>query len=248
MKVLICNDDGIASEGLNSLAEEFAKDNEVLVVAPEENRSGVSHSISLGKPLRVTKCSNTTNYEAYSTSGFPADCVKIARYIFNYKPDVVLSGINKGHNFGTDIMYSGTIAATYEAAFYGYPAFAFSAFSHGISDFVSYSVYAKKIVNRFLPYVKNSCIINVNFPDSEKKIRGVKFATLGKCVYNDYYEKQNDGTYILKSETDFHKGDDLNSDVVSVFDGYIAITPLLYDRTDRKLLREFMQLGEICIE
>lgn len=233
MKILICNDDGIESNGLKALAEEFARDNEVLVVAPRDNMSAVSHSLSLGKPIELREAFNFKNCKAYSVTGYPADCVKIARHVFGeFVPDVVLSGINKGHNFGSDILYSGTVSIAFEAAFFGHNAFAFSAYSHGESDFKLFAGYARKIVEGLLPVSDDKTVWNVNFPDAGSEIKGVRAAKLGNCIYKDFYDEIADSIYILRSETQTDGLNAEDTDIALVERGYVAVTPLAYDRTD----------------
>lgn len=130
MKILITNDDGIDASGLRKLAEIVVKlSDEVYVVAPSGQRSAVSHSITVGKALRVRQVPFPVGVKAaYSCSGMPADCVKAAVHaILQERPDVVISGINKGYNMGYDTVYSGTVAAAREAVYQGIKGIAVSA-------------------------------------------------------------------------------------------------------------------------
>ena len=122
MRILITNDDGIDAAGLGKLAEIAVKiSDEVTIVAPSGQRSAVSHSITVGQPLRIRRVPFPVAVQAaYSCSGMPADCVKVAvQAILDKRPDVVLSGINNGHNMGYDSIYSGTVAAAREAVYQG---------------------------------------------------------------------------------------------------------------------------------
>ena len=243
MKILICNDDGIESKGLKILAEKLAKDNEVLVIAPDGNRSACSHTLTVRDTVTVEEYKGISGCIAYKTSGYPADCVKIARHIFSeFVPDVVISGINKGHNLGSDIMYSGTVAIAYEAAFFGLPSFAFSAFSHGESNFNLLAEYSHKILCELMPLTKKNQIWNVNFPDVDTKIKGVKFTSLGSAVYIDKYVLEN-GKYRLVGTVD-DSGQITDCDVQWIKRGYITITPLKYDKCDYDILNI---IGEKCI-
>ena len=244
MKILICNDDGIESKGLKALAERLSLNNEVLIIAPDGNRSACSHSLTVRDSVKIEKYLEIKGCRAYKTTGFPADCVKIARHIFSeFVPDVVLSGINKGHNLGSDIHYSGTVAIAYEAAFFGFPSFAFSAFSHGGSDFILFAEYAEKIITELMPFTQKNQIWNVNFPDAGVKINGVKFTTLGLKVYIDNYALEEDGKYRLIGTVD-ENTDFSDCDVEWIKRGYITITPLKYDKSDYETLKK---LGEKCI-
>ncbi len=244
MKILICNDDGIESKGLKALAEKLSENNEVLVIAPDGNRSACSHTLTVRDAVKIDEYDKLDGCKAYKISGFPADCVKIARHVFSdFVPDVVISGINKGHNLGSDIHYSGTVAIAYEAAFFGLPSFAFSAFSHGESDFVLIAEYAEKIISELMPLTQKNQIWNVNFPDADVKINGVKFTTLGLKVYIDNYVLEEDGKYRLIGTVD-ENTEFYDCDVEWIKRGYITITPLKYDKSDYETLNK---LGEKCI-
>lgn len=233
MNILICNDDGILSNGILRLAEHLSKKNKVLVVAPDGNRSAASHSLTIGKPIKVLKCNVSNNFDAYSISGTPADCVKVAKLMFSdFDADLVISGINKAHNLGTDIMYSGTVAIALEAAFFGNISIAFSAFNHGESDFDLYSRYAEKIIDKLLLISNPGDAWNVNFPDVDKKIIGVKITSLGKHLYSDRYVKVGENEFSLVGELIEHEENDEDCDVELIKKGFITITPILLNKTD----------------
>ena len=244
MKILICNDDGIESKGLKTLAEKLSAKNEVLVIAPDGNRSACSHTLTVRDSVKIDEYYKIAHCRAYKISGYPADCVKIARHVFSdFVPDVVISGINKGHNLGSDIMYSGTVAIAYEAAFFGLPSFAFSAFSHGDSDFGLMSVYAEKIITELMPLTRKNQIWNVNFPDIDVSVKGVKFTSLCSKVYVDRYEINQDGRYaLIGSVEEKTKFRDCDVDWIKL--GYITITPLKYDKNDYEMIKI---VGEKCI-
>ena len=242
MNILICNDDGIKSNGLKALAERLAKNNSVMVIAPDGNRSACSHTLTIRNSVSVVPYKNLKGCLAFSISGTPVDCVKIAMLIFkDFVPDVVISGINKGHNLGSDILYSGTVAIAYEAAFFGLPSFAFSAFSHGESDFKFYSEIAENILYELLPISEKGVIWNVNFPDVNVKINGKKFTPLGDKIYTDEYVKEENGKYrlvgVIDDKTDFY-----DCDVEWNKRGYVTITPLMYDKCDYKMIKKACDL------
>lgn len=244
MKILICNDDGIESNGLKVLAEKLSEKNEILVIAPNGNRSACSHTLTVRESIKISEYNNIKGCRSYSISGSPADCVKIARHVFSdFVPDVVLSGINKGHNLGSDILYSGTVAIAYEAAFFGFPSFAFSAFSHGESDFTLLSEYSADILYRLFPYTKKGQIWNINFPDTGVKIKGIKFTPLGKKVYVDEYLSDGNGGYKIHGVVD-NSAEFCDCDVQWNRVGYITITPLKYDKSDYETIK---RIGEKCI-
>ncbi len=236
MKILICNDDGINSNGLKALAEMLAKKHEVLVIAPDGNRTASSHSLSIGKKLKLKQVNNFKNCTAYSLSGTPVDCVKFGKLFFkDFVPDVILSGINKGHNLGSDILYSGTVSIACEASFFGNIGFAFSSFLLGESNFELYAEYAEKILDILLPLSLQGDIWNINFPDdSVLAIQGIKITSLGRQLYTDRYEKVGDDEYELVGELIDHSYNDFDSDIEWIKKGFITITPILLDKTDRK--------------
>jgi 5'-nucleotidase len=128
MRILIANDDGINSMGLHMLVKEMEKDNEVLIVAPDEQKSASGHSITISRPIVVKEVKiEGIKSRALSVTGTPADCVKIAmEKLLEDKVDVVMSGINHGLNLGTDVIYSGTVSAAIEGVIYKIPSMAIS--------------------------------------------------------------------------------------------------------------------------
>ena len=246
MNILLCNDDGIESNGLKILAEKLAAHNNVLVVAPDGNRSATSHSLTLFKPVKIHEYNRLNCCRAYSISGTPADCVKITFHLFkDFIPDIVVAGINKGHNLGSDILYSGTVSAAFEAAFFGKPAFAFSAFSHGESNFELFSDYAVRLIDGLMPLTDGNIVWNINFPDIGVPISEIRFCSLGKYVYNDVYIRNDNGDYELVGSVSEAEDVAEDSDVRLIKKGCITVTPLVYDRTNFKKLREIF---EKCIE
>lgn len=243
-RILISNDDGIDSPGIIELAKIFSAYHDVMVVAPDGNRSSISHAIS---PFKNVKLKKITGYEfpAYSLSGTPADCVKFAHLFFDdFKPDIVLSGINKGHNIGTDTNYSGTLSVALEGAFFDCVSMAFSAFSLEESDFNLLAQYSLKIFDQLLKISTAGDVWNVNFPPDYENIKGVKITSLGKQMYTDRYEKVGEDEYKLVGELiDCDNPEDC--DVEWQKKGYITITPVSYDRTDRIKLKS---ISEKCIK
>jgi 5'-nucleotidase len=161
MKILISNDDGYLAPGLGALAAALAEVAEVVVVAPDANRSGASNSLSLDRPLSVNRAANGFYY----VIGTPTDCVHIALTgLLDFRPDLVVSGINNGQNMGDDTLYSGTVAAATEAYLFGIPALAFSQVEHGWAHVEDAARLARALVLRPLalpaPY-----LLNVNIPN-----------------------------------------------------------------------------------
>ena len=244
MNILISNDDGIFSNGIIKLAEKLSEKNNVLVIAPSDNRSACSHSLTIGKVIELCEHSLSDKYKAYSITGTPCDCVKFAKLNFkDFKADVVVSGINKAHNLGSDILYSGTVAIACEASFFDNVAFAFSAFNYDDSDFTKYSEYAQHIIDKLLPVSNPGDIWNVNFPDwNLGEIKGIKITQLGKQLYSDRYEKVGDNQFVLVGELLSHENNAEDCDIEWIKKGYITITPLLFNKTNYTKLKETHQI------
>lgn len=177
LRVLISNDDGIHAPGINILAAELKKCASVHVVAPDRNRSGASHSLTLSRPLSIHELDN--GY--ISVEGTPSDCVHLALTgLYEELPDIVVSGINEGANLGDDVLYSGTVAAAMEGRFLGYPSIAVSLVGRG-----KHYETAAIIVRHMIEYLQKSplppaTILNVNVPDIHyKDIRGIEVTKLG---------------------------------------------------------------------
>jgi 5'-nucleotidase len=224
--ILLTNDDGINAEGLNALKEELCRIAHVLVVAPDQERSAVSHGLTIHTPLKFKEA----GADSFSLNGTPADCVMFALdRLFIKPPDLVISGINHGANLGDDVMYSGTVAAAREAARHGVPAIAISQeykdgkkirFKEGI-EFIRDMV--KAMLRNTLG---GELLLNVNIPIG--KIRGMKI-TRQDCSEHPRHFSIPDGE--ADSSPDFWKKK-ITSDRRAVFDGYVSVTPLERDQTD----------------
>ncbi len=245
MNILISNDDGISSNGIIELAKRLSKKHNVLVVAPDGNRSASSHSLTITNSIKIKQNFDLKDCPAYQISGTPADCVKVAKLMFkDFCPDIVVAGINKGHNIGSDILYSGTVSIACEASFFGHVAFAFSAYSLLESNFTLYAEYAEQIIDYLLPYSKVGDMWNINFPPTEN-IRGAVVTSLGKQYYTDEYVKVGEDEYVLQGEIMNHDQNDKDTDVEWIKKGYITITPILFNKTDYKKVKE---VKDICIQ
>jgi 5'-nucleotidase len=162
MRILISNDDGYLAPGIIALAEALATVAEIVVVAPDSNRSGASNSLSLDRPLSVQRAANGF----YFVNGTPTDCVHIALTgMLDYRPDLVVSGINNGQNMGDDTLYSGTVAAATEAYLFGIPSIAFSQLAPGWAEIESAARVAREIVLRRFEMLAPPFLLNVNIPN-----------------------------------------------------------------------------------
>ncbi len=234
MKILLSNDDGVDAKGLNTLAAHVRDIAEVDVVAPDRNRSGASNSLTLTVPLRAKYLST----HVVSVEGTPTDCVNLAiTGLLDYKPDLVLSGINDGANLGDDVWYSGTVAAAMEGRFLGFPAIAVSLV--GDQNFDTAAMVAKQLVNQIVKDpLPASTILNVNVPDVPfEQLEGFEVTRLGTRHKTAPVIQQKDprGHTIYwvgppGAEQDAGPGTDFHA----VNNNYVSITPIRVDLTHYK--------------
>lgn len=179
MRILVSNDDGYNAEGIEALAEALKGLGELTIVAPETNCSGASNSLTLNRPLSVRQASNGF----YFVNGTPSDCVHIALTgLLDFRPDLVVSGINNGANMGDDTLYSGTVAAATEGYLFGIPSIAFSLVNKGWRHLDAAARVARQVVERQIaqPLV-GSTLLNVNIPDVPyEAMQGFVVTRLGK--------------------------------------------------------------------
>jgi 5'-nucleotidase len=246
MNILISNDDGIDSPGIHCLAEKLQDLGHVSVVAPHRERSTAGHSLTLHKPLRCIEVK--PNY--YAVTGTPADCIYMAtRKILKHKPDIIVSGINRGANLGNDVYYSGTVAAAREGAYCGIKAMAISlVLGHDFEKkdlfFQTAADFAKVLVPQIISHkYPIHHVVNVNVPNLPiSEIKGVKISKLGRRYYSDKITENLDPRgkpyyWVGGNYEGFENIPD--SDCVHVDQGYISITPLKSDSTDYELMEEF---------
>jgi len=244
MKILICNDDGIGSEGIFQLTEALSEIGEVFVVAPISEQSAVGHSITMKLPLRYVEYNMRNKYTGYAIEGTPADCVKFGiKNLLKVTPDIVVSGINHGANTAISIIYSGTVSAAREAAIMNCPAIAVSITDHRPKNFDFAKRFIKdltlKVVEKGLT---NGTLLNVNIPDlPESEIRGIMPTKQGTSKWDDIYEERidpygNNYYWLTGSMTDYDL--DLVNDQIAVKNNYVAVTPVHFDLTDYETLEE----------
>ena len=231
MRILVTNDDGIASEGLKTLASVLVKKgHNVIVVAPDGNRSAFSHSLSIHKNLVFTTLGNKNGYDEYTLDGTPADCVKVAlRALLPFTPDVVLSGINDGMNAGLDVAYSGTVGAATEAALHGIPAIAVS--MRNDKSFEVTDHYLPAVLEELLdqPSARGE-LWNVNFPTCPlSDCRGIlrdRFPEK-RSYYENYYHcvREENGVQYLSPKATVLRPDEVTdgSDIQAVLNGFVSI-------------------------
>ena len=251
MKILLSNDDGIFAPGIEALSTALSRIGEVYVVAPDVERSAASHSLTLHNPLRVHNSGfSGTAKAAFAVSGTPADCVKIAlSQILNEAPDMVVAGINRGSNMCIDVFYSGTVAAAFEGAVAGIPAYAVSISSFDPdADYETSARWALACIETLHKRKhKIGLIYNINIPDPAKtEIKGVRTTRLGHLTYGESYEKRHDPGgkpyYWITGNPEIM---DFSSecDIVAVQEGYISITPIKTELTDFNEIKNLNSTG-----
>ncbi len=247
MNILVVNDDGIRSVGLRALVDALNQVGDVYVCAPENQRSGFSQAITIGRGLRVFPVEYPGAKGAYITSGTPADCTKAGLQFFakdGVKMDIVYSGINLGSNLGMDTLYSGTVGAAIEAAMDGIHAVAVSADSHEATHFETACQLAVDVIPYVMEKITANTILNINVPDlPPEEIKGLRYTRLGARFYDDSYVLQENGAYRLTGEPDKIEEEHPDSDVRASMDGYATITPLQFDYTQFEKIKEVSDWG-----
>lgn len=244
MRILLTNDDGIMAEGIHTLAKELEKEHEVIIIAPDSERSAQSQAITIGSALIVKEVQlEEIKSISYSVSGTPADCVRVGLdKLIEGDIDIVVSGSNRGSNAGMDILYSGTVSAAIEANIYKKPSIAVSAKQkNGKCRFDLAAKYACMILDKTKDQHKDSRILlNVNVPYlEEKEAKGIKVCPIGDTMLDYYVMKiSEEGVKSVqvegRTEIEYTKG----TDRYFINEGYVTVTPLKYDLTNFDLLDE----------
>lgn len=235
-QILVTNDDGIHSDGLMALADALRPLGDVTVVAPDREKSAASHALTLHRPVALRR----VRAGVFMVDGTPADCVYLgALSVMARKPDLIASGINRGGNIGDDVTYSGTVAAAIEGAILGIPSFAvsqigFEHFEFAAAARVAHDV-AANILSEGLP---EDVFLNVNVPGGE--VKGVRCTRQGKHLYDQVVHETRDPRgrkyYWVGSGEAAHLEQSDDTDYTTVKQGYVSVTPLHLDLTDRPFL------------
>ncbi len=237
LKILLSNDDGVYADGIHALADAISDLAEVIIVAPDRNRSGASNSLTLEQPLRVSQIAPNT----YSVQGTPTDCVHFAlnELLKGSMPDLVLSGINHGANLGDDVLYSGTVAAAMEGHFLGVQSIAFSLV--GSENFATAGKIVRQLVEQHLERpIPTNRLLNVNIPDLPfEQLSGIQVTRLGARHHAESMIKQKDprghDIYWLGppgKEQDAGEG----TDFYAIEHGFVSLTPMQVDLTAHESL------------
>ncbi len=244
MRILVTNDDGIDSEGLMALKKVLAAVGEVVVIAPNHNWSAAGHTKTMHKPLRVTRVAMSDGDTGFATDGTPSDCVALAMLgLAGDRPDLVVSGINKGANLGGDVTYSGTVAAAMESVVNGVPAIAISQASYREWDFEAAAQFAARLASRVLEKgLEPDVLLNVNVPSvARREIAGVAITRLGKRIYRDRLIERMDpfGRAYYWIGGDEPTGDaDEGTDIWAIANNLVSVTPIHMDLTNYALIEQ----------
>lgn len=233
MRILVSNDDGVLAPGLRILSETLAQLSEVIVVAPDRNRSGASNSLSLTRPIRVRHLEN--GY--HSVEGTPTDCVHLALTgLIEPLVDMVVSGINEGGNLGDDVLYSGTVAAAMEGRNLGLPSIAISLVGDSVQHYDTAAMITKQLVSELRTNrLPSQTILNVNVPDLPlHQLKGMQVTRLGTRHGAEPVVKALDprGRVIYWVGPPGPEADSgVGTDFHAIKNGYVSITPLHLDMT-----------------
>lgn len=249
MRILITNDDGIHARGMQVLVQELSQIAELYLAAPDRERSGTGHSITVFDPIKVTKTTFPGVKQAWIVGGTPVDCVKIAiARLIEEKIDLVISGINHGSNLGSDVLYSGTVSAAAEAIIMGCPSLAVSLDADtNDSDFGFAAHFVKQLVISLMHWgIDPKTLVNINVPAIEHSlIKGISVCKLGSRNYDNLFEERFDprgNTYYWMGGSPMREEQDPDSDVYAVENGYISITPINLDLTNYTLINRYKEL------
>ncbi len=251
--ILVTNDDGITAPGIRALTEAVKGLGKIVVVAPDKPQSGMGHAITIGQLLRLQKSNIFEEVEAYSCSGTPVDCVKIAvDKILHRKPDLCVSGVNHGANHSINVIYSGTMSAALEASIESIPSIGFSLLDYSIeANFEAAVKYARIIVEQVLKSKssldKHLCL-NVNIPAVEPSlVKGIRICRQAYAKYEEEFDERKDPHgkkyYWLTGEfVNFDKGKD--TDVWALKHNYVSVVPVQFDLTNYTLKKQLEQKWE----
>ena len=245
MIILVSNDDGIHSEGLHALEAALKTIGEVYTVAPDREQSAVSHALTLHRPLRIEELGP----RRFAVDGTPTDCVNLAvKGFLPVRPQLVVSGINKGANLGDDITYSGTVSAAIEGSLLGIPSIAVSLVTRKkpfhfavAAEFAA--MVATEVIAQGMP---KDTLLNVNVPDLPRhEIKGYRLTRQGKRRYAETIETRVDPRgrkYYWIGGDDLGFDPDEGTDCVAVHEGFVSVSPLHVDLTNYRALQEMHDL------
>jgi 5'-nucleotidase len=247
VRILLTNDDGIYAPGLRALLPELRKLGEVVVVAPATEQSAVGHSVTLTTPLVVQEVLDEERRPmGWAVEGRPADCVKLAlRELLPESPDLIVSGLNAGSNAGINVLYSGTVAAAIEGAFFRRTSIACSLEYTKLKplDFPRGADLARRVIEQILAQQPpEGTLFNINVPSPERgPIRGIRAVPQNVAAYVETYDRRIDprGRMYFWANPDYRCPDPHpDSDVTALTEGWITVTPLRFDLTHPVLMEQ----------
>lgn len=238
--ILISNDDGYRAKGLEALIQMAKPLGRVVVVAPSEGRSGMSHAITIKDPLRIRRQKRTDDVELYSVNGTPVDCIKLAMsQVLKTTPDIILSGVNHGSNSSVSVFYSGTMGAAIEGCLYGIPSIGFSLLDFmPDADFTGAVEYGKPIIESVLANgLKRGVCLNVNFPAiPAEEIKGVRVCRQNMGTWREEFDKRTDPRgidyYWLTGYFHNEEPEATDTDEYALANGYVSVVPIRANLTD----------------
>lgn len=250
MRILVTNDDGVFSAGLETMAEVASQFGEVVVCAPDRERSACGHSMTLREPLRAREVRLMNGMRGFEVNGLPVDCVNLA--LTEYFPDgcdLVLSGINNGPNLGWDVTYSGTVGGALEGAVNGIRSIAVSVAKY-VEDAPPHYETAVAWMQEWLPKLVSAtlpkhCMLNVNVPSiAPVEVRGTRITRMGMRVYADRVERREDPwgkPYYWQGGVVIVDSTQPGTDVHAVNEGFVSVTPVRLDWTDHEAIPDLVE-------
>lgn len=243
--ILVTNDDGYGAPGIAALADAMRALGRVQVCAPLHNQSACGHKITLSQDISYGHSRVGAGNPALVVDGTPADCIALSLLgLVEGRPDIVVSGINRGENMGQDLSYSGTVAAALEAAIQGLPALAFSLARHdadAIGDYAVAAAVAAALVQRVLAHgLPRFTILNVNIPPVARieDLRGIRYTRQGLRIYRDKLLRLGRGRVRIGGDAPTAKTDELGTDVWAVHRDYVSVCPVHLDMTAHPFLAD----------
>lgn len=254
--IFVTNDDGYQAKGINALVESLTGLGEIVVVAPDGPRSGMSSAITSIQPIRyhLVKKDKEKDVTVYACTGTPVDCVKLGiSEIVGRKPDLLVSGINHGSNASICVLYSGTMGAAIEGAIFKVPSIGFSLLDHDHNADFSHTypitrAMSEKVLNTGLPL---GVCLNVNIPHSDEEQKGIKVCTQASGQWVEEFKKSEDGAnkkvYWLTGHFDNDNLHDENTDEWALANGYTSVVPIAVDMTAHDHVEKMKSFENILV-
>jgi 5'-nucleotidase len=237
-RILVTNDDGVRAPGILAVAQALQGLGDITIVAPSENQSGKGHSLTIGDPIFADPVTLPGGLRATALTATPASCVKVAvEALMKDRPDLVVSGINRGYNLGVLAYVSGTVGAAREAALQGIPSIASSLALEQASDYGPAARFVRQVAERVKEHgLDRGVFLNVNVPPgSADRIKGIRVTTQSRQIGDEHFEQQQTpwGRRYFWGVWKDPASDDEGTDVWATANGYVAVTPLHANEFDK---------------